>query len=132
MGKKVRVSHKLIKVSKDCFSSPSKKELGANFKYKREMEKEAQENKHPNYEEEKPKLEAKPQGESKEESDSEEEEMDEAQVKLWGKIDEVLKQYLLNGFQKLAVNKFIKDKVGNPKCTAVERVREWLFMKMNG
>jgi hypothetical protein len=58
--------------------------------------------------------------------------MDEAQVKLWGKIDEVLKDYLLNGFQKLAVKKFIKDKVGNPKCTAVERVREWLFMKMNG
>jgi len=58
--------------------------------------------------------------------------MDEAQTKLWTKIDEVLREYLLNDFQKLAVKKFIKDKVGNPECTAVERVREWLFMKMNG
>jgi hypothetical protein len=71
-------------------------------------------------------------GETKEDSDGEEEKMDEAQVNLWGKIDEVLKEYLLNAFQKLAVKKFIKDKVGDPKCTAVERVREWLFMKMNG
>ena len=58
--------------------------------------------------------------------------MDEAQTKLWSKIDEVLKDYHLNSFQKVACKKFIKDKVGNPGCTAVERLREWLFMKMNG
>jgi hypothetical protein len=38
----------------------------------------------------------------------------------------------LNDFQKMACKKFIKDKVGNPKNESVERLREWLFMKMNG
>ena len=58
--------------------------------------------------------------------------MDQAEAKLWEKINEVLKDYHLNEFQKLACRKFIKDKVGNPKNESVERLREWLFMKMNG
>ncbi len=32
----------------------------------------------------------------------------------------------------MACRKFIKDKVGNPENKVVERVREWLFMRMNG
>lgn len=32
----------------------------------------------------------------------------------------------------MACKKFIKDKVGNPGNTDVERLREWLFMRMNG
>ena len=32
----------------------------------------------------------------------------------------------------MACKKFIKDKVGNPANTDVERLREWLFMRMNG
>ena len=51
---------------------------------------------------------------------------------LWGKIDEVLKEYHLSNFQKVAVQKFIKDKVGNPKDDTVVHVREWLFMRING
>ena len=65
-------------------------------------------------------------------SSDEEDKMDEDQVKLWSKIDEVLKDYHLTQFQKVACRKFIKDKVGNPKNENVERLRQWLFMKMNG
>ena len=32
----------------------------------------------------------------------------------------------------MACQKFIKDKVGNPENKKVERLREWLFMRMNG
>ena len=51
---------------------------------------------------------------------------------LWGKIDDVLKDYHLSGFQKVAVQKFIKDRVGNPNDDTVTHVREWLFMRING
>ena len=30
------------------------------------------------------------------------------------------------------MKKFIKDKVGNPNDDSVKRLREWLFMKING
>ena len=58
--------------------------------------------------------------------------MDESQAKLWNKIEELLKDYHLNGFQKVACKKFIKDKVGNPDNNTVSRLREWLFMRLNG
>lgn len=53
-------------------------------------------------------------------------------MKLWTKIEDLLKDYHLNAFSLLACKKFIKDKVGNPKNTQVERLRDWLFMRMNG
>lgn len=58
--------------------------------------------------------------------------MSEPEKKLWDKIEDVLKDYHLNGFQKIACKKFIKDKVGNPENKTVERLREWLFMRING
>jgi len=64
-------------------------------------------------------------------SDSEEE-LSEAEKKLWDKINEVLKEYHLSAFQALAARKFIKDKVGNHKDESVDRLRGWLFMKVNG
>ena len=33
---------------------------------------------------------------------------------MWAKIDEILKDYYLSSFAKVACKKFIKDKVGNP------------------
>ena len=41
--------------------------------------------------------------------------MTEDEEKLWGKIKDVLKDYHLTEFQKVACRKFIKDKVGNPE-----------------
>ncbi len=67
-----------------------------------------------------------------EEEGEDKEVVDEAESKLWVKIDEVLKDYHLSEFQKVACRKFIKDRVGNPENKNVERVREWLFMRMNG
>jgi aspartate beta-hydroxylase len=58
--------------------------------------------------------------------------MSEAETSLWNKIDLLLKDYHLNNFQKVACKKFIKDKVGNPDNKDVDRLRDWLFMKMNG
>ena len=58
--------------------------------------------------------------------------MDEAEKSLWSKIEGVLKEYHLNGFQKMACKKFIKDKVGDQKNKNVDRLRDWLFMKING
>ena len=63
---------------------------------------------------------------------SEEEKEDPATAAMWGKIDEILKEYYLSNFQKLACKKFIKDKVGNPENQTVKRCREWIFMKLNG
>ena len=51
---------------------------------------------------------------------------------MWGKIDEILKEYYLSKFQTLACKKFIKDKVGKPDNDNVKRCREWLFMRLNG
>lgn len=68
----------------------------------------------------------------KDSSDDEEDKMSESESKLWNKIEELLRDYHLNSFSKLACKKFIKDKVGDPKNTKVERLREWLFMKING
>ena len=66
-------------------------------------------------------------------SDSDEEEvLTDAEKALWEKINEVLKEYHLSAFQALAARKFIKDKVGNPKDESVDRLRGWLFMKVNG
>ena len=39
--------------------------------------------------------------------------MDPATKAMWAKIDEILKEYYLSNFQKLACKKFIKDKVGD-------------------
>lgn len=58
--------------------------------------------------------------------------MTEAEIKVWNKIDELLKDYHLNGFQKIACKKFIKDKVSDLQNKNVERVRDWIFMKING
>ena len=62
----------------------------------------------------------------------EEEEMTPVEKKMWDKIEEILKSYYLSAFQALAAKKFIKDKVGNKECHEVDRLREWLFMKVNG
>ena len=51
---------------------------------------------------------------------------------MWAKIEEILKEYYLGNFQKLACKKFIKDRVGNPNNTNVQRCRDWLFMRLNG
>ena len=51
---------------------------------------------------------------------------------MWDKIEEILKEYYLGNFQKLACKKFIKDKVGNPNNANVQRCRDWLFMRLNG
>lgn len=32
----------------------------------------------------------------------------------------------------MACKKFIKDKIGNPDNKTVDRLREWLFMRING
>ena len=47
-------------------------------------------------------------------SSEEEKEEDPATVAMWAKIDEILKDYYLSSFAKVACKKFIKDKVGNP------------------
>ena len=47
-------------------------------------------------------------------SEEEKEDSDTATAAMWKKIDEILKEYYLSNFQKLACKKFIKDKVGNP------------------
>ena len=65
-------------------------------------------------------------------SDEEEEPMSKEEKALWDKINAVLKEYHLTSFQALAVRKFIKDKVGNPKDDSVHRLRGWLFMRVNG
>ena len=66
-------------------------------------------------------------------SDSEgEEKMDPAQEQLWKKIDAMLREYYLSSFSLMACKKFIKDKVGNSEDSSVDRVREWLFMRLNG
>lgn len=64
--------------------------------------------------------------------DSDEEKVDESEQKLWVKINDILKEYHLSEFQKVACRKFIKDKIGNPDNKNVERLREWLFMRING
>ena len=51
---------------------------------------------------------------------------------MWEKIEEILKDYYLSKFQTLACKKFIKDKVGNPENQTVQRLRDWLFMRLNG
>lgn len=68
----------------------------------------------------------------KDESSSEEEVMDKDQQVMWERIEKVLEEYYLSPFQILACKKFIKDKIGNPNDTTVDRARKWLFMKVNG
>ena len=48
------------------------------------------------------------------------------------KIEDLLSEYHLSRFQNVACMKFIKDKVGNPNCDSVKRLRDWLFMRLNG
>ena len=48
-------------------------------------------------------------------SSEEEKEEDPATIAMWAKIDEILKDYYLSSFAKVACKKFIKDKVGNPQ-----------------
>lgn len=45
---------------------------------------------------------------------------------------ELLKEHWLSPLQTMGAKKFIKDKVGNPKDDSVERLRQWLFMRING
>lgn len=87
------------------------------------------ENENPNKIKEEPAIKKQKQEDS---SDEDEEKLTPAEAKMWEKIDEVLKDYYLSAFQTLAAKKFIKDKVGNRDCQEVERLREWLFMKVNG
>ena len=61
-----------------------------------------------------------------------EEKISEQQQQLWNKIEKLLEEYYLSAFQKLACKKFIQDKVANPDDKTVSRVRDWLFMRLNG
>jgi hypothetical protein len=65
-------------------------------------------------------------------SDSDEQVIDPEQIKLWSKIDEVLKEYYLSPLALAACKKFIKDKVASPDDQTVSRLREWLLMKISG
>ena len=47
-------------------------------------------------------------------------------------IDDLLKEHYLTPFQTVACKKFIKDKVGNPNDKTVDRLRGWMFMRVNG
>jgi len=44
----------------------------------------------------------------------------------------VFEEYHLSKLQEAAAKKFIKDKVGNPDDHTVDRLRDWLFMRING
>lgn len=65
-------------------------------------------------------------------SDEEEKKSSSEEQKMWEQIEQVLKPYFLSNFQKFAVQKFIKDQIGDPENKTVERARDWLFMKLNG
>ena len=72
--------------------------------------------------------------ESEKPSDSQEdnEEIDEKEKQLWAKIDKILDEYYINEFQRVALHKFIKVKISNTESEECQRVRDWLFMRVNG
>ena len=59
-------------------------------------------------------------------------EQDEDSKKLWTKIDEILDQYYVSEFQRMALHKFIKVKISDNESDECYRAREWLFLKVNG
>ena len=115
-------------------SSKDAENLTANENQSPNMEEKTDEKKEANQPTQVEKVAPEESKEKKEsESSSEEEEkLTPAEQKLQDKIGEILAEYYLSGFQTLAAKKFIKDKVGNPKNQDVERLREWLFMRING
>ena len=46
-------------------------------------------------------------------------------------MEDFYNEYYLSKFQRFAVAKFIKDKIGNPADESVKRLREWFFKKLN-
>jgi len=50
---------------------------------------------------------------------------------LWGKIDHILKEHYVSNLKRVAAQKFIKDRVGNPNDHEVHRLREWIMMRVN-
>jgi len=51
--------------------------------------------------------------------------------KVISKLQGLYNEYYLSDFQKFAVTKFIKENIANKDNAQVERVRDWLFAKMN-
>jgi len=52
--------------------------------------------------------------------------------KLMKKLDKLYAEYFLSDFQKFAVTKFIKENIAARDNMKVERIRNWLFNKLNG
>ena len=73
-----------------------------------------------------------PAKESPEEEPDEEEKLSPVEQKLQAKIKAILEEYYLTPFQTVACQKFLREKVGNPNDHSVDRLRSWLFMRMNG
>ena len=47
-------------------------------------------------------------------------------------INELLKDHYLTPLQLAAAKRFVQTKVGNPEDRSVDRLREWIFMRVNG
>ncbi|OMJ90838.1 hypothetical protein SteCoe_6707 [Stentor coeruleus] len=56
---------------------------------------------------------------------------DSSETLLFTRMNEILSEYHLNGLQKAAAMKFIKEKIADANCTEVARVRFWLLNKIN-
>jgi hypothetical protein len=48
-----------------------------------------------------------------------------------GRLDELFNEYYLNELQKAAASKFIKVRIGNKDDMKVQRLRDWLLLKLN-
>ena len=75
--------------------------------------------------------ETKAEEEKAEEETKEKTEEEEKEETIWKRLDELFAEYHLSNFHVFAVKRFIKDKIGDPTATTVERVRQWLFNKLN-
>lgn len=56
---------------------------------------------------------------------------DSSETLLITRLDEILSEYHLNGLQKAAAMKFIKEKIADANCPDVARARFWLLNKIN-
>jgi len=63
-------------------------------------------------------------------SSSSDEEEDEASQRLWGKVVGVLEEFHLSPFAMAAAKKWVRL-MGDPSNTYLDRVREWLLLRVN-
>lgn len=66
-----------------------------------------------------------------EDSDSDDEPEDERELAVWKRVEKVFREFCLSPLAMVAARKWVRE-MADPKNTSLERLRDWLLLRING